>query len=723
MQDKKFFKVIIFIVVLCIPIIYSFFYLKSYWDPYGSLNDIKIAIVNLDQDFDGKNEGNELVKKLKEKDVMNFCEVSQEEATNGLQDNSYYATLTIPSNFTKCLNSAKEENKMVATITYSPNQQSNYLASQIINKVVTAAEMELQSTVSKEVVSTLADNLSAVPDSLQEISNGADKIYNGTVSLNDGLTTLSSGISVLDEKYIEFNNGIKSAYEGSSSLNSGIASVNAGIDSLNKGASNLDSSIAAINAGVEGLAQNGGKKIETLSNSIENLASVSEKSNYMVNTYSTKVGEYASNANEYVSKVNEVQNTQENVLKAIISYSNKINQTEIVDQDLKNLADEASAALNDQNASDLKTYEAKLVRDKSELNVLGENTVKLSTGLNEGTQKFKENTSEITSLMGQITKLNESLSLVKDGTGNLKNGVQNLSYGVYKLQDGASSLENGLKTISESSEVVEESLNKLDDGSKSASLGSQELLSGVDTFKSEIDKGLESSKEEVKKLDGVSEFVADPVTIEEEPYGEVSSYGIAFTPLFLSIGLWVGALMCYVVLYYDQRHRFGKLDNNAKNKILQNLIYVGIGFVDGFVTGLILKLGLGFEVANGFVYYLECAIVGAVFMTIIQFLIRNFGDIGKFLALIVLVLQLAAAGGTFPVETIDKGFRFLNPLLPMTYSIKVFKECLISTNTNFIGKNTLVLIGIALVLGAITLCVELIKKKNLNNNLENTVED
>ena len=53
MQNKKFFKIIIFIVVLCIPIIYSFFYLKSYWDPYGNLTDMKIAIVNLDKGVDG----------------------------------------------------------------------------------------------------------------------------------------------------------------------------------------------------------------------------------------------------------------------------------------------------------------------------------------------------------------------------------------------------------------------------------------------------------------------------------------------------------------------------------------------------------------------------------------------------------------------------------------------------------------------------------------------
>ena len=84
--------------------------------------------------------------------------------------------------------------------------------------------------------------------------------------------------------------------------------------------------------------------------------------------------------------------------------------------------------------------------------------------------------------------------------------------------------------------------------------------------------------------------------------------------------------------------------------------------------------------------------------------------------MIVLVLQLAAAGGTFPVETIDKGFRFLNPLLPMTYSISIFKECLINTSTNFIGKNTFILIALSVVPGIITLIVEIIKKNQGKND-------
>ena len=111
------------------------------------------------------------------------------------------------------------------------------------------------------------------------------------------------------------------------------------------------------------------------------------------------------------------------------------------------------------------------------------------------------------------------------------------------------------------------------------------------------------------------------------------------------------------------------------------------------------------------VYCVECGIVGAVFMAIIQFLIRTFGDVGKFLALIILVLQLAAAGGTFPVDTIDKGFQWLNPLLPMTYTIKLVKDCLISTNVNFLAHNLFIIIAITVVAFICTCGIEIFRKK------------
>ena len=168
--------------------------------------------------------------------------------------------------------------------------------------------------------------------------------------------------------------------------------------------------------------------------------------------------------------------------------------------------------------------------------------------------------------------------------------------------------------------------------------------------------------------------------------------------------------MCYVVLYYDQKHRFGIFDSEYKNKILQDFAYLGLGVIQGIVTAFLLKVTLGYNVDNLAVYYAISALIGVCFTGIIQFLIRTFGDVGKFLALIILVLQLAASGGTFPVDTIAKGFRWLNPLLPMTYTINILKDCLIATETNFVVRNSLIIIGYTVLAIVLTLVVELIKK-------------
>lgn len=248
-------------------------------------------------------------------------------------------------------------------------------------------------------------------------------------------------------------------------------------------------------------------------------------------------------------------------------------------------------------------------------------------------------------------------------------------------------------------------------------MASEKLANGTNEFKNKINDGLKTANDSVEKLNGIEDFVANPVDFKEESYGTVNSYGIAFAPLFISIGLWVGALMCYVVLYYDQRHRFGIFDHDTKkNRMLQNLAYLAIGAVEGIGTGLLLMWGLKLDIANLGLYICECALAGVVFMSVIQFLIRNFGDVGKFIALIILVLQLAASGGTFPVETINDGFKGFNSLLPMTYSIRAFRDVLIPTNNSLIVKNTLILVGIVVCINMINLIIEFIKiyinKKN-----------
>lgn len=692
LKNSNAFKAIIFIVVMLIPLIYSFFYLKSYWNPYGNLSDMQIAVVNLDKGKDDKNQGNEFVQSLKDSDTFKICEVSKDEAQEGMKKGNYYATIEIPENFTECLESASTEDKQIAQVTYSPNQATNYLATQIVNSAVKTIELNLQSKIDKEIIANLASKLNEVPDSLQEISDGADTILNGTESLNDGIKQISDGTNTLSNSYKEFDEGVNSAYTGSKSLNSGISQVSDGVETLKNGGKSLDNAIDQINQGADQLSSQGAEGITELSTGVTDL-----------NTGAKTLNDGVA---EYVTGVNTLSENTEVFLNKLIKTANLLGDN--CDPTLKAFATQAQGFFAKDPKTNMNGFESVAVG--------GKKVTAGSNSLYAGTQKLAKGTEKLGTLTNGIQSLKTALTQVKQGTTSLNNGIATLQNGTTQLSKGSKSLETGLEKLSSSSSTVDNAISTLNEGSKTAYNGSNQLVEGVKTFKTSIDEGMQDTKEQLKSLNGIEEFGENPVEFKTEEYGKVDSYGIAFTPLFLCIGLWVGALMAYVVLYYDHDERFGIFGMNAKNKILQNLIYLGLGAVEGLLTGWLLKAGLGFEVQNMTLYYGSSILIGITFMSIIQFLIRNFGDIGKFLALIILVLQLAAAGGTFPIETIDKAFQAVSPYLPMTYSIKLLREVLVPTASNFKGTYIGILVGIIAVTMLITFVVDIINKRKNEEN-------
>ena len=289
MKKEKVLKILIFAIVLLIPIIYSFFYLKSYWNPYGTLSDMKIAVVNLDKGKDDKNQGSEFVQNLKDSATFNICEVSKDDANNGMEKGEYYATIEIPENFTSCLESGATIDKQVAQITYRPNQATNYLATQIINSAVKTIELNLQSKVDREIIANLSDKLNDVPDSLQTISDGAGSILDGSQSLNDGIKQLNDGTNQLSSSYKEFDNGVEAAYTGSQNLENGLAQVSSGVDTLKNGGQTLDNVISQINDGVDELSSQSNSGIASLASGVNDLNTGAANLNAKLPEYVEKV--------------------------------------------------------------------------------------------------------------------------------------------------------------------------------------------------------------------------------------------------------------------------------------------------------------------------------------------------------------------------------------------------------------------------------------------------
>ena len=629
MKNKKFMKVIIIIAVIIIPVLYSFFYLKAFWDPYGNLHDMNIAIVNLDEGDNDENLGTELVNKLKDKDTMTITVLNNsDEAQEGLVNQDYYATITIPKNFTKDLNNAENSDRKVTTISYSPNQKNNYLASQIINKVVTTVETELRSEVSKKVVGKLSDKLEEVPDKMGEISDGANQLQDGTSQLQSGLQELNKGTNNLSTNYEKFDSGVDSAYAGSEKLANGLNSLNSGADEIYSGTSQL-----------------------------------AEKTN----TLNTGVSSYIKGVNQLVSSVNATSTQIQKVGEDLANYQ----QTHNPD------------ALNEA---------AKIL---------------------QGMQSSSAGSAQLLgTLQSKGTELEQGVNLLNTKVQTLNSGMFTLKQGISSAKTGNEELQKGLKELSTNSKTIKEGTKQLSNGSSQALNGSQTLLDGTNTFKNEINNGIENTQEELKNLNGLDEYTSEPVEVDEQDYAQVDSYGVGFAPYFMSISLWVGALIMLIIFYYDPEDRFKLLGRNAQNKYLRAGLYFAISVTQGIVLGFILKAGLGFGVTNIWLYYGTCILTSIVFFSILQFLVIKLGDVGKFLGILLLVLQLAASGGTFPIETVPKFFQSIYKFMPMNYTIRLIKESLIKVDNGMIAKNACILVGIFIVFMAITLIADYLKTKH-----------
>ncbi len=176
---------------------------------------------------------------------------------------------------------------------------------------------------------------------------------------------------------------------------------------------------------------------------------------------------------------------------------------------------------------------------------------------------------------------------------------------------------------------------------------------------------------------------------------EVSNYVTGFAPYFLSLGLFVGALLLSIVFPLKEP---ASIPKSGMNWFISKFSIIGVvGVLQGIVATTVLLLGLGLQVESTFYFYLFTIITSITFVALIQLLVTTLGDPGRFVAIIVLILQLTTSAGTFPLELIPSALQPFNSLLPMTYSVQGFKAVISSGDYLFMWHNAYILLSFAVV--------------------------
>lgn len=232
--------IIVLAAILLIPSIYTVPFLSSMWDPYGRLSELPVAVVNEDQPVNYKEKqlsvGDDLVSSLKDNDSLDFCFVDAKKAERGLQDNTYYMTITIPKDFSANAATVMDETPKEMELQYKTNPGTNYIAS----KLCTTAMEKIRTSVSEEVSKTYTE---AVFDGFDDIASGMDDAADGADEMLDGETKLIGGSRKMTEGIGELASGSTALYTGAKTLQSGVSEYTAGVAAVDTGVNSLGSGV------------------------------------------------------------------------------------------------------------------------------------------------------------------------------------------------------------------------------------------------------------------------------------------------------------------------------------------------------------------------------------------------------------------------------------------------------------------------------------------------
>ncbi|HDR3888797.1 TPA: YhgE/Pip domain-containing protein [Bacillus cereus] len=358
------------------------------------------------------------------------------------------------------------------------------------------------------------------------------------------------------------------------------------------------------------------------------------------------------------------------------------------------------------------------------VNQLADGSGKVTSGLGELNGGLGELSNGANQMAGGINQLAGGASQVTNGSGQVTAGLGTLSGGTGQLVDGVNKLASGsgqvttgLGALSTGSTQLIDGVNKLTDGSGKVTDGLVKVNDGSGTLAEKLGEGAEKTGE-VKGTDKTYDMFASPVKVKVEKIAEVPNYGTGFTPYFLSLGLFVGALLLSIV--YPLRDTVGVPKSGFSWFISKFGVLLSVGIIQAIVADVILLFGLGVEVQSIPYFILFSIITSLAFIALIQCLVTAFGDAGRFIAILTLIMQLTTSAGTFPLELIPKYLQPFNAWLPMTYSVSGFKAVVSSGDFNFMWQNIGILMIFIVVLSLGTIAsLTWMHKRQFRNIAEN----
>lgn len=749
---KNFLALVIAVGLCALPALYAWFNIYANWDPYANTGNIRIAVASLDKgwtnkDGDKLNMGQNVIDNLKESDSIGWVFLDTEkEALDGVYSGDYYAAVVIDEDFTYSMYNAIADNFTNPKITYYENQKKNAVASKITDtavstlqtsineqfiKAVTETVFQTTNGISDELsdtdaVNTFIQKIDAVNENLKGYSSMIDSFMAGNVSIgdvtNDANNTLSQGQSLIGD-------GIGKLEEGQKGLDSTQASFQNFSTNITNSMNQIQNSINTISSQISQaqLEQNAETLTNDLKDIMDNAKALSDEIQSMQKQLQdTQKEQTEENVQDVLKQLEELKNKADGLQQSGSLDMESIKES--IEQQKKDLEDKVNN-LNDQN-QDTVNKELDGIKDKVDeigqkaQDAVDKDTAKtVSDGIKKGVQTVQSSLSTYADTVKQMNELynnrvvpqvNTMISNLSDTLQNVESLLTNLSSTMDGMKDIFQGVDTTLGTLNTSMSQLQGVINKTSD----------KLTDVLDRL-----KGASESEQMdiIMQLlagdpDTYSEFFSQPVEVEDHYIYEIANYGSGVAPFYSTLAIWVGMTILVSLVKVHA-------DKEGLVQVKPHELFFGrylLFFLLSQIQTLVIVLGDLYLLKIQCLYPLEFWIASAVasfaFSMLIYALTIAFGDIGKALAVVVMVIQIAGSGGTYPIEALPSFFKAVYIFFPFPYAINAMRECIggMYQNTYSLCLLELLVFAVAGLLVGLVIRIPFIR---INHYIEKRMED
>ena len=603
----------------------------------------------------------------------------------------------------------------------------------------------------KDGTVTLSDGTTQLVDAQKQLADGADKLASGAATLDSGAATLNSGAAKLVDGSTTLKNGTStlasaaaSASDGASKLKDGSATLAQGTSSLKDGSATLAQGANSLAEGThklrQGLDESGIRELPGQLNAMcQHLQQTDtsapsgdfgrDLSNTVVSASAQRLRERLApmvaagtmtqqQADELVSSVDSDEFKGEVATlnqKALESHLASRSAT-AADAMSKLQALKSSHCVADGSSSSAAKIQT-LVSGVDALDAASTSVAKGASSLAEGAARVDSGASSLASgaatladgnaqIASGASSLASGSATLAEGTENLKSGTDSLKSGTATLKDGTSTLAEKEQSAVEGQQKVADGASNLKDGASQLTEGTEKLASGTDQLNSgaselkdgtsSLQSGLASGTKQVPNLSEsdqtkVADTMSNPVTLSHDSLASGRNYGEGMGPFFMCLALWIGGLMLVQTLRVMNNRALASHAPSVRVMLGSWMPFGLVGIAQATLMFVVIKFGLGFEMAHPWLAWLFLCFVALIFTGFIHGLTVFLGAPGKLVALVVLILQLVTGGGTMPYETLPEPIRWMHDFFPMGYAVTGMRRLSYGVNESSLWGIMLVL--------------------------------